>query len=162
MSRQGGVKNKNTRVKSGKPPAPGERKAMRKRVVLSNTNALEVQGMQAPTAENMVNPSIQNQMLGLDNDLVDSLRAIEAFKSTQGWNLFRRPATLIRKETLDMAKHIDAVAGAEKPETVRKVLYGPRGSGKSVLLLQAKAMALLKGWLVVHIPEGNQKNTLFV
>jgi small subunit ribosomal protein S29 len=40
---------------------------------------------------------------------------------------------------------------------VRRVIYGERGSGKSVLALQAKAMALLKGWIVVHIPEGKHQ-----
>jgi len=39
---------------------------------------------------------------------------------------------------------------------VRRVMYGERGSGKSVLALQAKAMALLKGWIVVHIPEAKE------
>lgn len=155
LGKQGKVVNKNVRAKTGRPPAPGERKALRKRVVLSNTNALEVQGMEDFTAENMADASQQGQVLGFSNEVIDPLRAVEAFKSTQGWSFFRRPATLVRKETTEMAKYVQDIAGADKAKTVRKVLYGERGSGKSVLLLQAKAMALLKGWLVVHIPEGN-------
>lgn len=107
------------------------------------------------TAENMVDAAHQGHMLGLSNDVVDPLRAIDAFKPTQGWSLFRRPATLVRNETVEMAQYVRDIAGAAEGKTVRKVLYGERGSGKSVLLLQAKAMALLKGWIVVHIPEGN-------
>lgn len=155
MGKQGKVTNKNTRTKTGRPPASGERKALRKRVVLSNTNALEIQGMEDFTAENMVDAAHQGHMLGLSNDVVDPLRAIDAFKPTQGWSLFRRPATLVRNETVEMAQYVRDIAGAAEGKTVRKVLYGERGSGKSVLLLQAKAMALLKGWIVVHIPEGN-------
>ena len=135
---------------AGRAPGSGERKALRKRVILSNTNALEVQGMQDLGPDNMTDSSRLGQVVGLTNVTVDSLRASEAFKATQGWSMFRRPATLVRKETIELAKMLDEA----QSKTVRKVVYGDRASGKSVLLLQAKAIAFEKGWLVVHIPEG--------
>ncbi|KAF7196045.1 37S ribosomal protein S23, mitochondrial [Pseudocercospora fuligena] len=148
--------NKNKRASTTRPPAVGERKALRKRVVLSNTNALEIQGLPDLDVGNInsqVLQKYQGSVLGLKNPTVDALRAAEAFKPTQGWSLFRRPATLIRKETVDVAGDIEWVAAAKAGRTVRKVIYGERDSGKSVLQLQAMAMASLRNWVVVHIPE---------
>lgn len=136
-----------------RPPAVGERKALRKRIVLSNTNALEVEGMQnisAATVDGI--EAFQGRMIGLDDAAVDMLRALETFKPTQGWNLFRRPATLVRQETVDLAQ---AMSKAQEAKSgVGKVICGERGSGKSVLALQGLAMAQAKGWIVVHLPEG--------
>lgn len=135
-----------------KRPAPGERKAMRKRVVLSNTNAFEVDGLADMSAENFTDASLQGQMAGFPGELVDNLRAIEAFKPSQGWGFFRRPAALIRKETVEFANLINS----SSKETTRRLLVGERGSGKSVLMLQAQAMAFLKGWVVINIPEAQE------
>ena len=87
----------------GKKPAIGERKALRKRIVLSNNNALEVQGLNDITARSMTDEGMRGQVLGVPEPVVDQLRAVEAFKVAQAWPLFRRPAMLMRKDTLDMA-----------------------------------------------------------
>ncbi|KAL8967345.1 MAG: hypothetical protein Q9197_005475 [Variospora fuerteventurae] len=135
-------------------PAPGERKALRKRIVLSNVNALEVPGMQDIDEENMFDGRLEGHVLGLSGQLVDQLRAVEAFKSTQGWGLFRRPGTLMRRETLDLGKMIAEMSSGDGPrKTIRRVLVGERGSGKSMMLLQAMTMAMLKGWTVINLPE---------
>ncbi|CAD0111249.1 unnamed protein product, partial [Aureobasidium uvarum] len=148
---QGKIRKGQPGGRTGKPPGEGERKAMRKRVVLSNTNAVEVQGLDNFSATNIYDAAIEGQVMGLSNEVIDALRATEAFKPTQGWSLFRRPATLVRKETAELAGLMKDVEANKT--SVRRVIYGERGSGKSVLALQAKAMALLKGWIVVHIPE---------
>lgn len=152
FSKQGAIKKGAQGAKTSRPPAPGERKALRKRVVLSNTNALEVQGLDNFSASNIHDKAIKGQVLGLSNEVIDALRALDAFKATQGWSLFRRPATLVRDETAEVARLLKDVE--TNKSSVRRLIYGDRGSGKSVLLLQAKAMALLKGWIVIHIPEG--------
>lgn len=153
---------KTVRSSSGRPVAPGERKAYRKRIVLSNTNALEVQGLQDLTADKLVRGdgevalnSQRGRVLGLTNETVDALRALETFQPTQGWSLFRRPATLVRQETVLLADDVADITGEEK-KTSRMVLDGRRGSGKSVLLLQAQTMALLKGCVVIHLAEGQE------
>ncbi|TKA25880.1 hypothetical protein B0A50_05635 [Salinomyces thailandicus] len=146
--------SKNTRTATARPPAPGERRALRKRVVLSNTNALEVRGLADLSTQNasrLREMGFEGQVLGLSNDSVDALRALEAFKATQGWSLFRRPASLIRRETVELAECMDGVAQQKHVE--RRMLFGERGGGKSVLQLQAMAMAYLRGWIVVHFPE---------
>lgn len=181
------IKKKPPPVKTGRPPAVGERKALRKRIVLSNTNALEVAGLHdlsaelvdsiagvTPKAIEVEDPNVStendlNQLLGLQaavkeeadvvgrvvglaGPTVDSLRASEAFKTTQGWNLFRRPALLIRKEGVEMSEKL--VKAQDKKSSVRMVLDGDRGTGKSLMLLHAMATAFVKGWIVLNIPEG--------
>ncbi|KAL8864050.1 MAG: hypothetical protein Q9174_007480, partial [Haloplaca sp. 1 TL-2023] len=138
----------------GRRPAPGERKALRKRIVLSNVNALKVDGMQDITAENMYDGRLQGQVLGLSGPVVDQLRAVEAFKSTQGWGMFWRPGTLMREESLETGKLIADMSSEEgRRKTMRTILVGEKGSGKSMLLLQAMTMAMLKGWTVINLPE---------
>jgi small subunit ribosomal protein S29 len=162
-------------VKTGKPPMPGERKAMRKRIVLSNTNALEVQGMrdlEKALLEQMVESggsaqgeakdgavvaqggenAIVGSVVGLEGKTVDSLRAVEAFKATQGWGLFRRPGLLVREESAVVSKKL---VGAEKEKkAVRMVFDGEKGTGKSLMLIHAMATAFVRGWVVINIPEG--------
>ncbi|KAI9780919.1 MAG: 37S ribosomal protein S23 mitochondrial [Candelina submexicana] len=151
-----------TRVSKGKPPNPGERKAMRKRIVLSNTNALEVTGMQDLNEDTMVDMRLRGQVIGLPGSLgastdsvVDQLRAVEAFKTTQGWGLFRRPGMLIRRESVELGKLLAGIVGEGEKKTIRRVYTGEKGNGKSMMLLQAMAMAYLKGWIVISIPEGS-------
>lgn len=135
----------------------GERKALRKRIVLSNTNALEVQGIQDLNLHNMAEQSQIGQVLGLNGGLLDQLREINAFKPTQNWNMFRKPGTLIRRESVELARTLmDVMAGyaEDKPRTVRQIVAGDRGTGKSLMLLQVAAMAFLNEWVVINVPEG--------
>ncbi|KAI1739414.1 mitochondrial ribosomal death-associated protein 3-domain-containing protein [Xylaria scruposa] len=140
-----------------KPPQIGERKAFRKRIQLSNDNALEVPGLDVLSSESIVNPESVGKIFGLPGEVVDQLRACEAFKSSQNWSLFRSPHTLVRKETVDLAKQMtDAI---EKKDTLRLVVTGNRGSGKSILGLQALATGFLNKWVVINIPEGQELTT---
>jgi small subunit ribosomal protein S29 len=162
---------------TGKRPNPGERKALRKRIVLSNNNALEVSSLVDLEKQSVLSKKNEGQVRGLPEEVVDSLRAVDAFKPTQGWSLFRRPATLIRKETVELAALIKeaeggpketemvedaeggaegtAVEAAETPKkTIRRVIVGERMSGKSSLLLQGLAMAFVRNWVVINLPDG--------
>ncbi|EMC91223.1 hypothetical protein BAUCODRAFT_79913 [Baudoinia panamericana UAMH 10762] len=147
--------SKNKRVVTGRPPAPGERKALRKRVVLSNSNALEVAGLEDFTAENVRRATLLRQLegrvVGFGDATVNVLRALEGFKPTQGWGLFRRPASLVRAETVELGEMMQTLKGEKSMLSL--LLAGERGSGKSVLQLQAMAVAYLQGWIIVHIPE---------
>ncbi|KAL2010071.1 hypothetical protein VTN00DRAFT_5878 [Thermoascus crustaceus] len=148
------MKKKKT-IERPRPPAVGERKALRKRIVLSNTNALEVQGMQDLSVENMVDRRLRGSVVGLPVPMLDQLRAVQAFKPTQGWSIFRRPGTVMRKETLEMARLFERIdtEGADKGKVFKRVITGMRGTGKSVHLLQAMAMGFLKKWVVITVPE---------
>jgi small subunit ribosomal protein S29 len=145
---------------TGRPPAPGERKAARKKLVLSNTNALEVKGLQELNRENGKAAKIaelEGKVVALTDANVSALRTLEAFQHTQGWSLFRRPATVVRKETVEIAKALEDAEGGKEgaaKKVVRRIVFGKQGSGKTVLQMQAMALALNKGWVVVHLPNG--------
>ena len=96
--------------------------------------------------------------MALPDELVDSLRALEAFKVGQAWGFFRRPATLIREEAFELGTKMDTITtnGNKNPIMERRVVHGERATGKSVLLLQAMTMAFLKDWIVISIPEGRE------
>ena len=106
------------------------------------------------SAETIHDEGLQGQVLGIPGTVVDQLRAVDAFKVTQGWPLFRRPAMLIRQETLDLGKDMEEIDKRDTKKAIRRVLIGDRGSGKTLMLLQAMTMAFLKGWIVINIPEG--------
>ena len=149
------IKKKKKDVESkGRPVSPGERKAFRKRIVLSNTNALEVRDMQDLSAETMVDKSNRGKVLGIPGPVVDQLRAIEAFKVSQGWGYYRRPGMLVREETVEYGQLFGRMSEKHENDTVRRVLVGERASGKSTLLLQAMSIAFVKQWVVINIPEG--------
>lgn len=165
-----GVKSLNTKKgrsaaqgDQGKRPGQGDRKALRKRIVLSNNNALEVTSLKDLTKDNVLNVNNEGQVMGLSEPVVDALRAVDAFKPTQGWSMFRRPAVLIRKEAAQLAKLFRAVeesaSGAQK-KTVRRILSGERMSGKSTLVLQALSMGFLREWFVINLPEGKTCSNL--
>ena len=139
-----------------KLPAPGERRAARKRIVISNTNALEVRDLDDLRTENMGDEAKVGQMLGLEGSLLDQLRDAKAFKRTQNWALFRRPAALMRSETVEMGQMFEKINAepAGQRTASRQVICGERMCGKSVLLLQAMSMAYMSKWVVIDVPEG--------
>lgn len=155
-----GVKSLNTKKgrgasggDSGKRPAQGERKAQRKRIVLSNDNALEVSSLRDLTKDNVLSEQNEGKVMGLPQEtVVDALRAVEAFKTSQGWGLFRRPAVLMRKEAIELARLFKEAESSKK--TIRRILCGQRMSGKSTLVLQGLTMGFLRDWFVINIPEG--------
>ena len=138
-----------------KKTAIGERRALRKRIVLSNNNAIAVQGVSDFTPESIGDAQLHGQVVGLAVSTVDQLRAVEAFKRTQSWGLFRKPAMLVRKETIEYGQLFNELSEEGEPRRfIRRILVGERGSGKSMLMLQAMTMAFLKGWVVINLPEG--------
>lgn len=114
--------------------------------------------MEDITAESIVNMRQQqgprSKVLGLTGQTIDQLRAVHAFKPTQAWGLFRRPGMLIREETIQYGKLFEDLSQNGVQETVRRVIVGERGSGKTTMLLQAMTMAFLKDWVVINIPDG--------
>jgi hypothetical protein len=150
------LKKKGRPEKTAKPPEPGERRALRKRIVLSNTNALAVSSAEALKTELVVRgpPKIYT----LPVEVIDQLRAVEAFKPKQGWAFFQTPAVLMRYEARVLRAVMDGISTesseTEAKHTSRKVICGEKGAGKSVLLLQAMALAFQRGWIVVNLPEG--------
>ena len=129
-----------------------------KRIVLSNTNALNVR-LEELSPENMASAKSVGQVLALPGDLLDQLRDAKTFKLRQNWSLFRRPATLIREETVSLGQDIEEIKDSQQDQGLgakvfRNLVTGHKGSGKSLLLLQAMSMAYLNGWIVINVSEG--------
>jgi small subunit ribosomal protein S29 len=140
-------------AEKGRPPQPGERKAYRKRITLSNDNAIAVPWLADLAPADMTKPENTAKVLAIPEETQDQLRASEAFKSTQCWGMFRKPAVLVRKETVDLANRMQNAAG--KKQTLRLVVGGDKLAGKSMMLLQAMTHAYLNNWIVIHVPEGS-------
>lgn len=139
-----------------RPPPVGERRTQRKRIVLSNTNALEVQGLEKLSIENMADAKQIGKVLALDGPLLDQLRDTKAFKTTQNWNMFRTPSALVRTETVETGNDIQDVndsVKSDEAQTMHKLITGEKASGKSIHLLQAMSMAYLSKWIVISIPD---------
>lgn len=145
-------RKKKTCKPTGKSPLPGERKAFRKRIQLSNNNALRVEGLQTLTRQVIGDRKSIGSVCALSEPVVDQLRAVEAFKHTQTWGLFHAPHTLIRTETVELAERIQKAA--VNKENLRMVISGDKVTGKSTLLLQAMTTAFLNDWIVINFPEG--------
>lgn len=139
-------------VSTVKKPNPGERKAFRKRIQLSNNSALEVPGLDTLEAGTMTSEASVGKMFAIPNEVQDRLRILEAFKPTQSWGLFRKPHVLLRKEVADLMSKLES--SVTDKEGRRLVLTGDRMSGKSIALLQAMAYGLMNDWVVINIPEG--------
>lgn len=191
------IAKKNVVRDKGKPPAVGERKNYRKRIVLSNSNALsvnlpvldlkmiqEIVGKPIIKEKNPKESKSQKlhdkikikkedeaidydndqskltvsgrkltaSVVGLSDETIDSLRASKAFKITQSWELFRQPGILIRDQSEIMNHRL--LQAQEQKTTVRMVIDGAKGSGKSMMLLYSMATAFVHNWVVIHIPEG--------
>jgi small subunit ribosomal protein S29 len=144
-----------------KLPPIGERRQLRNRIVLSNTNAVEVKGLEDLSKMNFNSAEAVGSMLAFDGQVIDQLRELKAFKRTQNWSLFRKPAALMRTESGEVAKMIEGVmraSGGREPETKRMIITGGQAAGKSIMLLQAQAMALVNNWVVINVHDG--KSTL--
>lgn len=121
--------------------------------------------MQDLSTETMVDARLRGSVLGLPMSMLDQLRAVQAFKPKQGWSIFRRPGTVLRRDTLEMGRLFQSISGegeaSEKGKVVKKILTGLKGSGKTVHLLQAMAMAFLKKWVVISVPDGKFFHSCF-
>jgi small subunit ribosomal protein S29 len=145
-------KFKKNRSERGRPPQPGERKALRKRITLSNDNALAVPDLESLTAENMLSLESAGKVLKIPGEICDQLRAVDAFKPTQTWGIFRTPSTLLRTESVELMNQIHKAAAAK--QTLKLVISGDKIAGKSTLLLQALTNAYLNNWIVFNLPDG--------
>lgn len=144
-------KNKKQIVRH-KAPLQGERKAMRKRIVLSNNNAIRVDHMPRMDEKNLASSESAGQVFKIPEVPIDQLRKVEAFKSSQTWHLFHGPHMLVRPETVRVCSRM--LKAAEEGSTARMVIAGDRGAGKSMVLLQAMVNAFMNNWIVINVPEG--------
>lgn len=113
--------------------------------------------MQDLSLENIADARLRGQVMGIPMPLIDRLRGLQAFKPSQGWNMFRRPGTLMRRESLEMGRLIQRIQnGEEKGKTFVNVIRGDKGTGKSLHLVKAMTMGLMNDWIVVNVPQASE------
>ncbi|PSR82737.1 mitochondrial ribosomal protein [Coniella lustricola] len=140
-----------------KAPKPGERKAFRKRIVLSNNNALPVRGLELMSPARLASQESAGHVLKIPDHLIDRLRAVEAFKSSQTWEFFHSPHMLVRPETVHICERMGE--SVKDGSTARIVVSGGKAAGKSMTLLQAQIYAFMEKWVVINIPEAQELTT---
>lgn len=86
-------------------------------------------GIESLEAQTMAKGESSGKMFAIPDQVVDQLRALEAFKTTQTWNLFRKPHVLVRKETVELMGKLEA--SVEKKEALKVVLTGSRLWGRA-------------------------------
>lgn len=133
----------------------GERKMLRRRIVLSNPNAKPVE-LPEMTGDLAGNLDTAGSVFALTDTVLGKLQALEVFETKQHWPFFHRPSTLIRTETVLIGVLLNNVGNTLGGNQLhlRCILDGYYGSGRSILLLQAIAWALQKNWVVIPIPNG--------
>ncbi|KAF8451519.1 mitochondrial ribosomal death-associated protein 3-domain-containing protein [Terfezia claveryi] len=149
------IKKKGPPVKVSKPAEVGVRRAERKRLVLANANALEVE-LPTLTAEIAKEDRADGAVFRFEGAMIDTLRTLEGFQLKQGWEFFHTPSTLVKGESVELGKLMAWVNGedlARESRSGRRIITGPRGVGKSVLLTQAMAWAHQRNWVVLTIPN---------
>jgi small subunit ribosomal protein S29 len=145
------------------PFKPGERREIRERIVLSNTNAPSVDLPELTAADSTLEAAV-GRVFAFGARDIDRLRELDGFRRSQDWKFFHRPSTVLRKESLRLGEMLAWIQQQEEhPQTKceRLILTGPKGSGKSVLLLQAMALALQREWVVINIPNGISRRLFF-
>jgi small subunit ribosomal protein S29 len=119
---------------------------------------MEVSGLPTLSIEEISNSAAFGKVMAIPGQVVDSLRVLGAFKRSQGWSNYRRPAFLMTEKSSELREAIvditrDNRNGDSQILSMRRIIHGPKKSGKSVLLLQAMTMAILNEWFVFNIPQ---------
>ncbi len=78
--------------------------------------------MQDLDAGNMADEAQVGQILGLEGELLDRLRDVKAFKPTQNWNMFRKPGTLVRRESVELGRTVMDIKAGQRDGRPRTVL----------------------------------------
>jgi Mrp family chromosome partitioning ATPase len=91
--------------------------------------------------------------------IIDQLLALGMFNPKQGFQYMRKPICMIRNNTGLVARQLLAKeVGHLGTKNRRVVVAGKPGTGKSFILLQMAAMALMQRYVVFAVPRGDNFN----
>ncbi|KAK6536113.1 37S ribosomal protein S23 mitochondrial [Arthrobotrys megalospora] len=99
---------KKTVTSSAKKPDIGYRRALRKAIVLSNSNAPNLE-LPELTSEIMADTESVGKVFAINFEDLEKMRALEVFQKRQGWQFFYRPTTFIRNESVGIARAMESV-----------------------------------------------------
>ncbi|KAK6538143.1 37S ribosomal protein S23 mitochondrial [Orbilia ellipsospora] len=100
-------KKKNVRAPPKKPEV-GYRRALRKAIILSNSNAPNLD-LPELTAELLSDTESIGKVFSINVEDLEKLRSLEAFQKRQMWQFFYRPTTFIRNESVGLARAMESV-----------------------------------------------------
>ncbi|EGX51048.1 hypothetical protein AOL_s00054g784 [Orbilia oligospora ATCC 24927] len=117
------LKAKKKTVTSAKKPEPGYRRAIRKAIVLSNSNAPNLE-LPELTSEVLVDTESVGKVFAINMEDLEKMRALETFQKRQGWQFFYRPTTFIRNESVGIARAMESVERYTGEATEKATLSG--------------------------------------
>lgn len=94
------------------------------------------------------------EVLTFPEPLVKKLEALGMFNKKQGFQYMRQPVCLIRHNTGLVARELFAQKEGLGTEDRRVIVAGKGGTGKSFILLQMAALALMQEYVVIAVPRG--------
>ncbi|KAK6362885.1 37S ribosomal protein S23 mitochondrial [Orbilia blumenaviensis] len=102
------LKSKKKTVTTVKKPDIGYRRALRKAIVLSNSNAPNLE-LPELTTQIMTDTESVGKVFAINMEDLEKMRALETFQKRQGWQFFYRPTTFIRNESVGIARAMESV-----------------------------------------------------
>ena len=96
-----------------------------------------------------------SEVLSFPDEIAEKLNALGMFNEKQGFQYMRKPISMIRPNTGLAARQLmsDDVEHLGTKDR-RVIVTGKGGTGKSFILLQMAAMALMKNYVVLAVPRG--------
>ena len=124
-------------------------------VVYMNPEAKLVPTDELETKHLLFSDGHVGEVLSFPIDISTKLHALGMFNKKQGFQYLKRPVSMIRSSTGLVARELFAPELSGFGTKDRRVLVtGKGGSGKSFILLQMAAMALMKNYVVIAVPRG--------
>jgi primosomal protein N' len=102
------------------------------------------------------------EVLKFPDNVVSKLDKLGMLNKKQGFQFMRSPASLMRPNAGLVARQLlaDDVSHLGTKDR-RVVVSGKGGSGKSFMLLQIAALALMQNYVVVAVPRGSTPRLVF-
>jgi Mrp family chromosome partitioning ATPase len=95
------------------------------------------------------------EVFGFPESIVEKLNALGMFNAKQGFQYMRKPICMIRPNTGLVARQLFAQSISHLGTKDRRVVVaGKHGTGKSFILLQMAALALMQRYVVIAVPRG--------
>jgi Mrp family chromosome partitioning ATPase len=95
------------------------------------------------------------EVLSFPEETIEQLNSLGMFNSKQGFQYMRRPICVVRPNTGLVARQLLAQDVSHLGTKDRRVVVaGKPGTGKSFMLLQMAALALMQKYVVIAVPRG--------
>ena len=100
------------------------------------------------------------EVLSFTAEIENKLEMLGMFQPNYGFQFMRKPVSLIRPNSGLIARRLLSSAVEDRGTEHRRVIVaGKGGTGKSFILMQIAAVALMKKYVVVAVPRGSSSNS---